>query len=109
MIKRQKIGKIDHKTIIKRSVIAFLSWGLFFGFVDMIPPSTEAAYIIFYILIFIVLFFTFGIFLDRRRSVLYSTVFIMFLILLQIRFMNVVTVPIVLGILVTGELYFRKF
>ncbi|MBI2611780.1 hypothetical protein HYW54_03490 [Candidatus Gottesmanbacteria bacterium] len=103
---RQKKGS---NLVLKRALLATVLWVILFLYVFLIPPVGIFQFAIFYFLIFFAQYISFGIFFERRRCFLYSAVIIMLLSLQQIRFLNIVTAPIVLGIFITGEIYFRKF
>lgn len=92
----------------KKIFLAIVSWFLFLGFIFIIPPAYLSALIIFYLLLFLSLAATLNIFASFTRSLLWSLLIIIYLILRQNHLDNNINTLILLGILVTLEIYLRR-
>ncbi|OGG14759.1 hypothetical protein A2773_04050 [Candidatus Gottesmanbacteria bacterium RIFCSPHIGHO2_01_FULL_39_10] len=87
---------------------AILFWALLSLYIYMISPNSILAFMGFYMLVFLGLYFTFNILLARGRSLIWTLIILIFLFLRQMQFINIVTVILLLGIFVTMELMLRK-
>ena len=87
---------------------AILFWALLSLYIYKFGPDSLPAFMGFYTLVFLGLYFTFNILLERERSLIWSLIILFFLFLRQMHFANIVTVILLSGILVTLELMMRK-
>ncbi|MBM3283406.1 hypothetical protein FJY90_04085 [Candidatus Gottesmanbacteria bacterium] len=95
--------KAKKKTVIK----PFITWLLFFVFLNFIPPAGMLSFVIFYLLLSFSLFSTFQLFTLKARSLVWIASILIYLLLRQNHLDNPLNILLLAGILITLEIYFR--
>ncbi|MBI5452307.1 hypothetical protein HY945_02505 [Candidatus Gottesmanbacteria bacterium] len=93
----------------KRGIIKILLvWLIFIGYINLFSPSSILSFLVFYFLLSLNLLFTFKSFFPFGRSLLWTGIIIIYLILRQLHLDNIINTILMVSILITFEIYFRK-
>lgn len=97
------------KTKIKKGSIAkiIIWWFLLVGFINLFSPNNVWINILFYILLSITIWKSLKLANNSRRSILWTIMFIILLLLRQNRIDNILNILLIAGILISIEIYFR--
>jgi len=105
---RQKKVKL-RKNFLPTLFITILLWLLLAVFVNSVNPFSFGVVFLFLVLVFLALFFTFAfLFTSTKRAVVYSIAAIIFLVLRYFGIGNVLNLLIIIGLIITIEIYFFK-
>jgi hypothetical protein len=108
IINRQKEVKL-RKNFLATFIITFLLWLGVAGIVYFINPYENGATILFFLVLFFALFFTFSIiFVNSRRGFVTSTGITLFITLRYFGLGNILNFFLIAGICTAIELYFSK-
>ncbi|OGG20469.1 hypothetical protein A3D03_06485 [Candidatus Gottesmanbacteria bacterium RIFCSPHIGHO2_02_FULL_40_13] len=100
MRKRRRGGKKIFKLI--------LCWLPFVVYINVISPSSIISFAGFYLFLALSLFFSLKIFFSLGRTIHWIGIMLIYLLLRQFHIDNIINSMLLLGILVTLEIYFRK-
>lgn len=108
IIRRQKEVKL-RKNFLSTFIITFLLWLGVAGIVYFIDPYKNGATILFFLVLFFALFFTFSIiFINSRRGFVTSTGITLFITLRYFGLGNILNFFLIAGICIATEIYFSK-
>src|SRR3989338_8607449 len=92
----------------KKLFYILLPWLVLISYIIIFPPGNTLLFFIFYLFLFIALSNTIHQFRSLVKSILWAAIIIVFLLLRQFRIENIINLILLLSILVTFEVYFRK-
>jgi len=109
-MKRDRKRKIIYrKNFLPTLIVTVLSWLGSFTIIYFIEPNTFGVIILFFIILFFSLLFTFAtIFANTRRGIIISLSLIFFLFLKYLGIGNILNAILILGVAITTEVYFIK-
>jgi len=91
----------------KKLFLPLISLMLFLGYMISFPPDNIYYFAVFYLFLFLSLWQILRIFYDNKKSLIYPVIIIVFLLLRQNKIDNILNLLLLLGILVSIEVYFR--
>ena len=105
---RQKELKL-RKNFFPTLAVMLLLWAAIAGLVYFIDPETPFAVLVFFILIFLALLFTFAtVFANSRRGLIAALALTLFLFLRYLGVGHIINFLLILGAAISIELYFWK-
>lgn len=93
---------------IKKRLTTVISWLILAIYITLIAPSTIYTYLIFYPLLFTSILLLLKNWLEAKRSILYTCLLMIYLLLRQLKIDSIFNLAILISILIMMELYFRK-
>lgn len=107
MKKRRNQQILKRKNFLPTLLVTILLWGMAGALVYFIDPATFAAIPLFFILIFLIILFTFSLlFAASRRGLIAAIAVTLFLFLSYLGVGNVLNLLLIVAIAVCVELYF---
>jgi len=109
-MKENRKRKIKYrKNFLPTLIVTILFWLGSFAIIYFIEPNTFGIIILFFIMLFLSLLFTFAtIFANTRRGIIISLSLIFFLFLKYLGIGNILNAILILGVAITTEVYFIK-
>lgn len=101
MIRRKKLNG-------KKIILAVFFWIIFFTFLNLFSPENLLTFFGFYFLLCFALLATFKMFTSLLRGIIWIAIIIVCLLLRQHHLDNFINSILLLGILVTLEIYLRR-
>jgi hypothetical protein len=92
----------------KKFIKPIFAWFVLIVFINIFPPENILHFMVFYLIFFLSIFTTLKLIFATFRSLSWTTIIITFLILKQAKIENIINTILLLGILLTIEIYFRK-
>jgi len=100
--------KRKKKNILKKIIKTSIAWFFLFVFIITFPPENILFFALFYLLFFLSIYITLKIFFKTLRSFYFAILIIIFLIFRQQKMDNIINNILLIGILLSLEIYFRK-
>jgi hypothetical protein len=107
MKEKRKQQVLKRKNFLPTLLITILLWGLLAGLIYFVDPGTFGMVILFFLILFITLLFTFSlIFASTRRGLIGSISLLFFFILAYLGVGNILNLLLIVAIAISLELYF---
>ena len=104
-----KAQKLKRKNFFPLLIITLILWLLLGGVIYFVDPSTFGAVPLFFLIIFLTLFFTASIvFANSKRGLIITSFATFFIFLRFLGVGNLLNLVLLLGLVITIELYFSK-
>jgi len=99
---------VRKKTKNRDFIRPILFWSAFIVLVINISPESILAFFAFYLLLTLALIYTLQNLFSAKRSIIWSSVFVFYLLLRQLNLANIINTIILVGILISLDIYLKS-